>query len=265
MNQRIHYTDKSFLNPQNPLTVYLIGAGGTGSQVITGLARMNHALIELGHPGLHVTLWDDDVVSEANLGRQLFAEAELGHNKATVLINRVNRFFGTNWKAKPMRYTKQTVTKDNREASLMISCVDSVAARFEIADILKVCLKARERNFSRSQASYWMDFGNAKNSGQLILATVGPLKQPTSEQFATVTELPFITDEFGGVLASSEADDDTPSCSVAEALRKQDLFINSTIAQMGCKLLWTLFREGRTHNRGFFLNLSDFRANPIKV
>ena len=28
-------------------------------------------------------------------------------------------------------------------------------------------------------------------------------------------------------------EDDTPSCSLAEALEKQDLFINSTLAQMG--------------------------------
>ena len=49
----------------------LIGAGGTGSQVLTALARMNHALTELNHAGLSVRLWDDDVITEANLGRQL--------------------------------------------------------------------------------------------------------------------------------------------------------------------------------------------------
>ena len=97
----VHFTASYLLNPTNPLTVNLIGAGGTGSQVLTLLARMNHAFTELGHPGLQVRLWDGDTVSQANLGRQLFAHSELKLNKAVALINRVNGFFGTNWKAVP--------------------------------------------------------------------------------------------------------------------------------------------------------------------
>jgi len=85
----IHFTDNYLINPTNPVTVTLIGAGGTGSQLLTALARMNHALVALGHAGLHVSLYDDDVVTEANLGRQLFADAELGQYKAAALINRI--------------------------------------------------------------------------------------------------------------------------------------------------------------------------------
>ena len=71
---KVHFTDNDLINPTNPITVNLIGAGGTGTQVLTALARMNHALTELNHPGFSVRLWDNDVVTEANLGRQLFAE-----------------------------------------------------------------------------------------------------------------------------------------------------------------------------------------------
>ena len=59
--------------------------------------------------------------------------------------------------------------------------------------------------------------------------------------------------------------DNTPSCSLAEALTKQDLFINATLSQMGSTLLWNLFREGLTPYRGFFLNLKDFRTQPLAV
>jgi molybdopterin/thiamine biosynthesis adenylyltransferase len=74
----IHFTDKYLLNPTNPISVNLIGAGGTGSQMLTALIKINHCLITLGHIGLHVNLYDDDVVTPANQGRQLFAEAEVG-------------------------------------------------------------------------------------------------------------------------------------------------------------------------------------------
>jgi hypothetical protein len=56
-----------------------------------------------------------------------------------------------------------------------------------------------------------------------------------------VENLPFITEEFGELLKISEAEDDTPSCSLAEALEKQDLFINSTLAQMGSSYFGTYF------------------------
>jgi molybdopterin/thiamine biosynthesis adenylyltransferase len=72
----VHFADNSLLNPTNPISVNLIGAGGTGSKVLTALMEMNHSLIELGHAGLQVRLWDDDIVTSANLGRQRFAECE---------------------------------------------------------------------------------------------------------------------------------------------------------------------------------------------
>jgi len=59
--------------------------------------------------------------------------------------------------------------------------------------------------------------------------------------------------------------DSRPSCSLAEALEKQDLFINSTLANLGCDLLWKLFREGMIEYRGLYLNIETMRVNPISV
>ena len=77
--------------------------------------------------------------------------------------------------------------------------------------------------------------------------------------------MPFVTQEFGDLLKQSEQEGETPSCSLAEALEKQDLFINSTLAQMGSSLLWNLFLNGMTENRGFFLNLKNFQSQPLKI
>jgi PRTRC genetic system ThiF family protein len=261
---KMHFTDSYLINPTNPIEVNLIGAGGTGSKVLTALLEMNHSLNEMNHAGITVRLWDDDVVSLANQGRQRFAECEVGLNKAVALINRANRWAGTNWKAETQKFERNNAGKmpEHASASIFISCVDTVKARFEIADIIK---KLGNEKYYRNQAKYWMDFGNGKFTGQVILSTIGDLKQPTSEKYKTVANLPFVTEEFGDLLKQSETDDDTPSCSLAEALEKQDLFINGSLAQIGCSLLWNLFRNGMTENRGFFLNLKDFRSHPIKV
>ena len=260
----VHFTDNSLLNPTNPILVNLIGAGGTGSKVLTALMEMNHSLIELGQAGLQIRLWDDDVITQANLGRQRFAECEIGLYKSVALINRANRFSGTNWKAETVKFEKDRLDKlpKNAGASIYISCVDSVKARFGIADILNILNNGKAYS---NRPRYWLDFGNSQHTGQVLLSTIGTIKQPNSEKYETVASLPFITDEFGELLKQSEEQDDTPSCSLSEALEKQDLFINSSLAQMGCSLLWGLFRYGMTEYRGFFHNLKDFNTHPIKV
>ena len=264
MKTKIHFTDSDLINPTNPILVNLIGAGGTGSKVLTALMEMNHSLIELGHTGLRIRLWDDDVITQANLGRQRFAECEIGLYKSVALINRANRFSGTNWKAEIVKFEKDCLDKlpENALANIYISCVDSVKARFEIADILKILNNGKAYS---NRPRYWLDFGNSQHTGQVVLSTIGTIQQPNSEKYETVASLTLVTDEFGELLKKSEAQDDTPSCSLAEALEKQDLFINSSLAQMGCSLLWNLFRYGMTEYRGFFHNLKDFNTHPIKV
>lgn len=76
--QKVHFSDNSLINATNPVTVNLIGAGGTGSRVLTALMEMNHSLIALNHAGLQVRLWDDARITEANLGKQPFAGSETG-------------------------------------------------------------------------------------------------------------------------------------------------------------------------------------------
>jgi len=265
MKPNIHIVDNSLINPTNPVTVNLIGAGGTGSHLLTALARLNHALIALEHPGLHVRVFDDDRVTEANLGRQLFAEGELGQYKCTALISRINRFFGTNWRGVPKRFTSDNLSSfpDGGKASVFITCVDTAEARFEIAKILERA-KSQGR-YESNRALYWMDFGNSQYTGQVILSTVGEIKQPQSEKYTPVSVLPFVTETYGNLLAKSDESDNLPSCSLAEALTKQDLFINGSLADLGASLLWSLFREGMLFNCGFFLNLKEFRTQPIKI
>lgn len=259
----VHIVQKELLQPYNPVTVNLIGAGGTGSQLLTALARMNHALTALGRAGLFVRVFDDDQVDTANLGRQLFTTAELGQYKSVALINRINRFFGTNWKAETTRYDKQSL-KDTQVASAVItvSCVDTVKARFEIGEILQYLNK---NNGGRNRVKYWLDFGNSRSSGQVVLSTLEKITQPASELYRPVESLPLVTQEFKELLNASEKEDNTPSCSLAEALTKQDLFINSALANCGAALLWQMLREGMLFNRGFFLNLADFRTQPLKI
>lgn len=260
---RVHFTNNYLLDPTNPVSVILIGAGGTGSQVLTALAKINHALIALGHAGLQVTVFDNDIVTTANQGRQLFADAEVGLHKAVALVNRCNRFFGTDWKAVADQFSNETVATDSGfPANITLSCVDTVKARFEIASILTGWTKTT--NHRRDKPLYWMDFGNGQHSGQLLLATLGKHEQPKSRKFIPVASLPMVTEEYKTELLAVD-ENETPSCSLAEALLKQDLFINPPLANFGGSLLWQMFREGMIKYKGCFLNLKDLRTQPIII
>lgn len=261
---KVHFLDNSLLTVTNPLRVNVIGAGGTGSKVITALMELNLTMIALDHPGIDVHLWDDDLITHANIGRQRFAESEIGLPKSVALINRVNRWTGSNWKAHTEKFQRDALDgiPQNAYASIYLSCVDNVKARFDIADIIN---NIDNGYFGAEIPKYWLDFGNTQESGQVILSTVGDIEQPKSTNYNTIKNLPSITEQYGELLTQSEDTDNTPSCSVAEALEKQSLFINSTLANMGCSLLYNLFRDGFTEHRGFFLNLKNFNAKPIPV
>jgi len=109
-----------------------------------------------------------------------------------------------------------------------------------------------------------MDFGNSRHTGQAVLATIGAIKQPASKKFIPVGSLPFPTVEFKELFEAAK-EDNTPSCSLAEALIRQDLFINPSLADLGGSVLWQLLREGVIENKGFFLNLRTLKAQPLKV
>jgi len=77
---------------------------GTGSSIIGGLPYIHQAMLVQGHPyGLHVTAMDGDTVSPFNCVRQPFSRGEIGLYKGIVLVNRINLFWGVNWKAFPAR------------------------------------------------------------------------------------------------------------------------------------------------------------------
>ena len=89
------------------------------------------------------------------------------------------------------------------------------------------------------------------------------IKQPASQLYETVGSLKVITRLVK--YARVKEEDSGPSCSLAEALEKQDLFINSTLAQLGCNILWKMFRNGMIEHHGVFLNLGTMKVNPILI
>ncbi|MBI2770559.1 MAG: PRTRC system ThiF family protein [Burkholderiales bacterium] len=242
-----------FINPRlasdKAVDCVVVGAGGTGSQVITALAQVQHALVALGHAGLNVTVVDDDIVSEANVGRQWFFPADVGKSKAEVLVQRVNLTLGTDWHAEPVRLT----ASHKLGHPLVIGCVDTRVARFNI-------MRAMEEG--SMGPAYYLDFGNRQYSGQVVLGEVTRARRKTNQ----ASKLPHVGELFPEVMDSAVVDpDEGPSCSLADALRKQSLFINRALVAHGMAMLWELLHTGRIDYHGVFVNLKSGRTTSLPV
>lgn len=251
---RTHFIPEYLCNPLHPISIDLVGCGGNGSIMLSCLASINQTLLALGKTGLYVTAYDDDTVEEPNLGRQLFTRADLGTNKADALVTRFNRAFGTAWESVPEKY------KFNPKTNIIITCTDNVKSRKYVAT--NFGKKNNEITADEFRNYYWLDVGNTQTSGQAVLGSA-TIKQPKSARFDTVEKLPCITELF--TLTKKDEKDSGPSCSLAEALEKQDLFINRCVATEAADILWQLLKKGHVEIHGFFKNLEEMRTVPIEV
>ena len=250
---RIEHLLPSGLLGRRPVRILVVGAGGTGSAIVMGLPYLHQALRAWGHPyGLEVTLMDGDTVSETNCVRQPFSWSDVGQSKATVLINRLNLFWGTKWNAHPASFDDATLRSNHdRNPDLLIGCVDTRAARGVI-----------ERGVTRksSYVAYWLDLGNNESTGQFVLGQpLNGRNRRKAGRLRTVSELyPEIADAAAG-------EDPLPSCSAVEALERQEPFINLTLAASSLAMVARLFRYGRLCHHGGFFNASTGQMTALRV
>ncbi len=256
----LHKAPPAFLS--RAVNILLIGCGGNGSLMLTCLGRLNHALTALGHPGLDVTAYDDDTVAEANMGRQMFSPSDVGLHKGSVLVHRVNQFFGLNWRAVPRRFASLQDAGSiqlNGKPTIVVVCVDSAAARANIYGLLE----------SMHLRGYILDLGNRASDGQVLLGQL-PVRDDLPPLLAgdgmePPVRLPAPHQELPELVDTAAPEDDVPSCGLAEALERQELFINQAVATPALALLWEFFRYGQITWRGAFVNLRTGSMRPIAM
>ena len=77
-----------------PANFYIFGAGGTGARIVQMLAQLISSIDWVMRAEPIIYLFDDDVVEEKNLKRQLFAKADVGKHKAEVIARRYSAAYG---------------------------------------------------------------------------------------------------------------------------------------------------------------------------
>lgn len=238
------------IDAHRPVETTVIGAGGTGGEVLDQLCRLHATLVALGHAGLTVTLFDGDTVSPANVGRQRYSTLEVGQNKAVSIINRINLFYGLNWRAIPFHWQSQDPL-----GHLLITATDSAALRHEVAR------SERSDGFRYQQdADLWLDFGNGQHDGQAVLGHRARSRRPSDRE---ELRLPHIIDLYPDMADDPDAG---PSCSVEAAIRQQAFGINSALVTNAfASLIWPLFRHGHIDRHGLFIDVATGQMTPLHI
>lgn len=220
-----------------PITILLVGCGGTGSCLAPILARL---VLHARAQGMTVDarLMDGDTVEARNVGRQLFAPAEIGRNKARVLADRLNAALGLDLAAAACMadapLLTQCVTSVPRQTTILIGAVDTASGRRAMASTLQ-----------HARGVLWLDLGNTDRAGQIVLGTTtapaglrGALDVP-----GLCRALPAASLLFPNLL------DDAPApvldCAAAVAANAQSLLINQLMASVAGEYLYQLIIERR--------------------
>ncbi len=244
-----HKTAKYLLEPLHPVSVVLVGVGGTGSHMLNMLGKIHSALVQLGHLGLFVTAYDDDIVEEHNQGRQNFSAAQVNGHKAIELMTVINRFYGTNWQAFNQKFKEHP-------ANITISCTDTIGSRKLIATKIWMTQEKNDNTYGRERDMkrqfYWLDIGNSEQSGQICLASTSDDRLPGL--FGVHPELRNMKDKKNKV-----------TCSMAESLQKQDLLVNSIMANYAGHMLWTLFSKLSIDYHTLYINLKSLQISKIEI
>lgn len=238
----------------SPVSVWVIGAGGNGGEVVDALAQFHTALVALGGAGLSVVIMDDAAVREVNLVRQRFWAGDLGQNKAIALAHRYNCLLGTEWQGLPLRLeTALERYKPRHAPDLIISAVDLPSARRFIGNGMAAAnADKHEKAFPTYMLAHtlWLDLGNRTRNGQAVLG-----------RLLAVEAYPNVVAHYPE-LADLE-DDTTKSCSTAEAIATQDCLINRMVATAGMSIVWELLRHGATDKNGVVVDLASGMQMPI--
>lgn len=216
------------------IRVWLIGAGGNGSEVADVLCMFHTALLARGHEGLNVTIWDDSDVREPNIVRQRFWPCDIGMNKAVVLANRYNMLLGTQWTCIPELWAPTDIetTDYDTEPDIVITAVDLPSVRLALS-------KSKP-----NKQCIWLDLGNQKHHGQAVLGVLSKGKK---------SRYPHVVDHYPEI--AQMKDDPAKSCSASESLTQQGMLTNRAIVTAGMPLLWELISEGKTRKNCAYIDL----------
>ena len=229
------------------VSLILAGCGGTGSWLAPAIVRTARLLVEKFNKNVQVVFVDPDVVEAKNCYRQNFAEFEIGRNKAETLARRYGLAWGMDVLALPRRFDAELdkLLSDSKQTyysiSVVIGCVDNAPARREIETY--VTEKA-----GYGAARWWLDCGNSKHSGQVLLGGFNNMNDQTVFPIpGYCARLPLPSQQHPDLLVAEpeeQAGESGLSCADLALRGAQGLAVNQQVAAIAADYLLQMLVYG---------------------
>jgi PRTRC genetic system ThiF family protein len=200
-----------------------------------------------------VVLIDPDMVESANIGRQLFSQADLGQPKAQVLMRRFNLALGLSMTA--ICEAVDAERHFERWGNLIIGCVDNHLARRELAKV---------------SGALWCDAGNHANSGQVVIGNSGDrdlVLRHLDGCNSKIGYLPHAGLLFPALLEPEAEPMPQPALSCAErvAARSQELLINDWMAVATAQYIYKLLHRQPITSFATFISSDGMSAKSMLI
>jgi PRTRC genetic system ThiF family protein len=230
----------------NSLRFIVVGAGGTGSFAMPAIARLMFELKNQQGKPVEMLIVDPDIVESGNITRGNFCAAEIGRLKAQTLAERIALAWGIecHYAAEQFNAERHLKPDDYHSLTMIVGCVDNHFARREIHNAIDM-----NRRYGSSDAPnlWWLDGGNGRSSGQVLLGS--NTKRTRPDQHFTGTSLchslpaPSLVhpDLLEAEKTLPSQDRERLSCPDRVRLGEQSLNINQRVAVEMAEMLTEMF------------------------
>lgn len=230
------------------LRFIVVGAGGTGSYVIPAIARLMFELTQAQNKPVEMLIVDPDVVESGNIPRSNFCSAEIGSFKAQSLAKRITLAWGLECHYANELFDGErhlnAPSSDYRSLKVIVGCVDNHQAR---RDIHLAITKNLRYSPSDAPDLWWIDGGNGRSSGQVLVGSNTKKIKPTLHFPGTsiCRSLPAPSLVHPDLLDAEKkvksADPERLSCPDRIRLGEQSLNINQRVAVEMAEMLTEMF------------------------
>jgi PRTRC genetic system ThiF family protein len=235
-------------------TITIVGIGGTGAQIARSVARIVFDMRQARMQIPKIVLIDPDKVELKNVGRQLFTEADIGQNKAYIMMRRLNMALGLDITAIDRPVDKSNI--GDGWNTLVIGAVDNHLARIEIAE----------------NSRLWIDAGNHKAAGQVVIGNSGSIASIKHEikqsNGSSYNYMPNAALLFPGLLEPEPpAPEPAPDASCADlvATREQDLLINDWLSVVTSQYTYKLLHRQLINTFITFVGADDLVVRSVPI
>lgn len=219
------------LDTTSPVSILIIGAGGTGGYIIPNLYRIAYAT----RRKYKILIADGDIVEKKNLVRQNFSNYDIGSNKAEAMAERYSEVFGIETEYVP-EYIEdedmlcELLTQKNEKEEwhikplyIIIGAVDNNRSRVMCHNV-----------FNKLRDVIYIDSGNGEYTGQVVCGM--------KENGKVIT--PPVADVFPDILEDTEKFPSELSCAERSVSAPQSIAANIFASTAVSTMLFYLLTTG---------------------